>query len=685
MNMNVEMDTSTAAADSGVNTAITAKNEVKKNIVTGDNDNTKATGRVSAAPGSDRRNTVINAETGKSGTDAASASKISGDKKKYSGDIKRFPLIFFFKTDAISFYLLIPLMVLYGYSNLEFTRDQLIIFLYSAAFASSLATIATVISNHFLLRPIARYFKTLVKGTDITREEYNRAFARFRKLPFYHSIGAMTRWTIGMSLMISLTMYFSDVNNIQIINMWLLTFISGPISVVLCFLKSELYLQNIYNQQVFPAWVEVPRLFSIRIIQKLIPTTIIIMLVPFLTILAYLLHVSSKLNVNNMDIYGRILVIAAIGFFLAVYVCLILAKSINIKINNINSVLKDITKGNLAVQSNKLVVIDELSNINKSVYKMKENLKRMVYTISENSAQLEETGKGLENTSSDMADTARSLSAIIEEASSAYEEMSSSFDMNVERIREQQDEFSRMKSVVLDIAGDTFQLQQKTSEIMNSINTALSKTDEGRESMSRTVETMKDIAKFVDNIDNMVNMITDIADKINLLALNASIEAARAGEHGKGFAVVADEVNKLADQTSFLAGDIKKNISEQSRRISRELDNIMDTATVLNVIRGSISETSGVIENTFEFTQNLSDKNRKIESDIERFSGISKDIHDSSMEQQITIEELTKALNSVNSYAQVTAESSDKISVLSEDLSSRSHELAQEIGQIRIK
>jgi methyl-accepting chemotaxis protein len=52
----------------------------------------------------------------------------------------------------------------------------------------------------------------------------------------------------------------------------------------------------------------------------------------------------------------------------------------------------------------------------------------------------------------------------------------------------------------------------------------------------------------------------------------------------------------LADQTSLLAGDIKKNISEQSRRISRELDNIMDTASILNLIRGSISDTSGVIQ-----------------------------------------------------------------------------------------
>ncbi len=603
--------------------------------------------------------------------------------KTYSRDIRNFTVLFFLKTDSISFYLLIPLMILYGYSNLEFTQEQLIIFFYSAIFASVLATIATVISNHFMLKPVVRYFHKLVRGVEFSREEYDKAFTRFRKIPFYHSIGTMCRWTGGMSLMIILTMSFSDVNNIQIANMWILTFISGPISVVLCFIQSELYLQNIYNQGVFPSWIEVGRFFSIKIVQKLIPSTIIIMLVPFLSILGYILHVSSKLNIDKTEVYSRIVCITIVGFILAIYVSIILSRSIIIKIKNINSILKEITKGNLVAQSNKLVVIDELSNINKSVYKMKENLKRMVHTISDNSYQLEQTGNGLDKTSSEMADTARNLSAIIEEASSAYEEMSSAFDMNVERIKEQQEEFTRMKDVVLDIAADTLQLKRRTSDIMNSINITLGKADEGRDSMSRTVETMKDIAKFVDNIDSMVNMITDIADKINLLALNASIEAARAGDHGKGFAVVADEVNKLADQTSFLAGDIKKNISEQSRRISGELDNIKETASILDVIRGSISETSGVIENTFEFTERLSDKNRKIESDIEKFSSISKDIRDSSVEQQMTIDELTKALNSVNNYAQVTAENSDKISVLSGELNSRSHELTKEVGQFK--
>jgi methyl-accepting chemotaxis protein len=235
------------------------------------------------------------------------------------------------------------------------------------------------------------------------------------------------------------------------------------------------------------------------------------------------------------------------------------------------------------------------------------------------------------------------LSAITEEASSAYEEMSSSFDMNVDRIKEQQEEFARLKNVVLDIAESSIALKEKTTDILVRINDSLKKTDDGRKSMEKTVrKTMKDIARFVENIDNMVNMITDIADKINLLALNASIEAARAGDHGKGFAVVADEVNKLADQTSLLAGDIKKNITEQSQRIGRELVNITETSKIMELVRNSIYETTQVIENTASFTEKLFEKNRIIESNIESFSKTSKDILDSSMEQQKTMRNLQR-------------------------------------------
>jgi len=605
--------------------------------------------------------------------------------KKYSGEIKYFFLFLFLRTDSISYFFLIPLMILYVYSNLEFNPSQLRIFVIVAVFSAIVSFATTMLNNYLVLRPILKYFKMLVRGEDYSEDIYNAAFSRFRKLPFYHSIGAFFRWLFGMACVNMATMYFAELSSVQVINMWLLMVISCSFSVVLFFLLSEIYLQNVFEQGVFPAWREVHRFFSISIYQKVLSSIIVIMLVPFLSILTYLLLLSTKMNIDKTGIYSRLAVIAVIGFVLAVYVSYILAKTLIIRVDRINRALKEIGKGNLAVYSSKIVVMDELSTINKSVYKVKERLRQIVGTLSKSSLKLEETGTGLGATSVELSDTARNLSAITEEAGSAYEEMSASFDINVERIKEQQEDFGRMKDVVLDIAHDTMELKLRTSEIMDSMTVTTARADEGRASMLKTVETMKDISLFVGNIDGMVNMINDIADKINLLALNASIEAARAGEHGKGFAVVADEVNKLADQTSSLAGDIKKNLSAQTGKISRELENIMETSKVLDLIKTSITETSSVINNTYGFTEALSGKNKKIEEDIEKFSNTSRDIHDSSLEQQITIGELTKAINMVNEFAQLTAENSYKVSSLSLELDKRAHELTLEVGAFKME
>jgi len=605
------------------------------------------------------------------------------ENKMYSNDIRHFSLLVFIKTEGISYFLLLPLMFLYVISNLEFNPVQMNIFLKAAIFTGALSISTTLLINYLVLSPVLKYFGMLKRGEHYNEEIYNAALIRYRKLPFYLSLSTMLRWFFGISCITLLTIYFAKINTIQAANMWLLMIISGSFSGVLFFLLSEIYLQKVFEQGIFPSWREVNRFFSISIYQKVLSSIIVIMLVPFLSILTYILMLSTKMNIDKSGMYFRLAVIGFIGILLAVYVSSILAKTLITSVERINRVLKEIERGNLSVYSSKTVVLDELSTINKAVYKTKERLKKMVITLSDSAADLGKTCSGLDKTSFELSDTAKNLSAISEEAGAAYEEMSASFDVNVGRIKEQQEEFRVMKDVVIDIAQDTMDLKRHTGEMKVSVANTMSKADEGRTSMLKTVETMKDISSFVGNIDGMVNMINDIADKINLLALNASIEAARAGEHGKGFAVVADEVNKLADQTSSLAGDIKKNLSAQTGKISRELDNITQTSKTMDIIKNSITETAKVIDNAYNFTETLSEKNKKIETEIERFSNISRDIHDSSIEQQYTIEELTKALNSVNEYAQLTARNAEKVNDLSRELNDRSRELTLEVGAFK--
>lgn len=71
-------------------------------------------------------------------------------------------------------------------------------------------------------------------------------------------------------------------------------------------------------------------------------------------------------------------------------------------------------------------------------------------------------------------------------------------------------------------------------------------------------ESMKALAKLMDNVMETLAGIGELADQTNLLSLNAAIEAARAGQSGRGFAVVAEEIGKLAQRTADKVNDLYK-------------------------------------------------------------------------------------------------------------------------------
>ncbi len=119
-----------------------------------------------------------------------------------------------------------------------------------------------------------------------------------------------------------------------------------------------------------------------------------------------------------------------------------------------------------------------------------------------------------------------------------------------------------------------------------------------------------EIVKYVQMSDNIVS----ISSQTNILALNASVEAARAGQYGKGFAIVAEQIKRLSDQSRLSATEalanneviapildqvekVSENVRHESKNISNNVVNILDTINALSDLQKSISE-SATLMNT---------------------------------------------------------------------------------------
>ena len=90
----------------------------------------------------------------------------------------------------------------------------------------------------------------------------------------------------------------------------------------------------------------------------------------------------------------------------------------------------------------------------------------------------------------------------------------------------------------------------------------------GGQVVADVVGTMASINDSSKQISEIIGVIDGIAFQTNILALNAAVEAARAGEQGRGFAVVAGEVRNLAQRSAAAAKEIKELIGDSVSKVN---------------------------------------------------------------------------------------------------------------------
>jgi methyl-accepting chemotaxis protein len=186
-------------------------------------------------------------------------------------------------------------------------------------------------------------------------------------------------------------------------------------------------------------------------------------------------------------------------------------------------------------RSGNLLALSEA--INSLIDAMKAMVAQMRTAVSTVRNGADEIAKG----NADLSDRTEQQASGLEETASSMEEMTSS---------------------VKHSADNAAQASQLASA-------ARAQAEAGANVVSEAISAMQSINSASGKIADIIGVIDEIAFQTNLLALNAAVEAARAGEQGRGFAVVATEVRSLASRSAAAAKEIKALIQDSVGKVAQ--------------------------------------------------------------------------------------------------------------------
>ncbi|MDX2110847.1 MAG: methyl-accepting chemotaxis protein [Verrucomicrobiota bacterium] len=183
-----------------------------------------------------------------------------------------------------------------------------------------------------------------------------------------------------------------------------------------------------------------------------------------------------------------------------------------------------------------------------------------------------------------------------------------------------------------EVASMTRQNTEHADQVKQFAQQARLSGETGHHDMDSLTHAMQAISQASDEISKILKTIDEIAFQTNILALNAAVEAARAGEAGQGFAVVAEEVRTLAQRCSQAAKETAGKIAVAVQR--NQAGALLSTKVV--------SEFSDIVS-----------KAREVDELAARLASASR-------EQNIGIEEVHKAVGTMDQATQNIAADADQ-------------------------
>jgi methyl-accepting chemotaxis protein len=380
------------------------------------------------------------------------------------------------------------------------------------------------------------------------------------------------------------------------------------------------------------------------------------------------------------QINGIIFTILAIVLIIAIACALIAILLVSKLVNAIkkgSKAVEEVSKGNLNIVMDTKVTKrkDEVGDISRSIFNLKEELIKIIGGIQKQSDLLSETAMVL-------ADRADVTSTNMEQVERAVQEIAQGTTSQAGETQKATENIIEMGEMIEDSNNDVGNLHGNAHVMRSSGEDALTILNELKEINQQAKESIRIIYDQTNTTNLSANrireataVITSIAEETNLLSLNASIEAARAGEQGRGFAVVASQIQKLAEQSNESAKQIDLIInsliedSTKAVHTMNDVNNIMEnqsdkvsmTENIFIQVKENIDRSIISIESISEKTKKINEARITVVDVVQNLAAIAEENAASTEETSASTTEITSIITDIAANANQLSDISDEL------------------------
>lgn len=354
----------------------------------------------------------------------------------------------------------------------------------------------------------------------------------------------------------------------------------------------------------------------------------------------------------------------------------------NKKIEIINSIIDEITKGNYSYNVKEKNFTGALRKTTSLLKFLKKSLIKNTFETQVVSSQITSVSQQLSLTIEETSTCAQQLTneanGLSKLNNTSYEKVKST----IGEIKNILNLFENIKNASSKISDTSDESKLIISKGLKEIMEMVEAIKEIKSSTDKTVNSIEELKQISKEISIILDTVSSIAEQTNLLSLNASIEAARAGEHGKGFSVVANEIRTLAENSQNSVSEISKLVNSIENQMGIVIDTVkpnqksveksvkysQNIEEVLNKIKQSFenvfSLTEGVtnvVDEEHQVIENVSNEFSNLERDLDEINISVNNVYRAVTKQTTSIKDLDNMKDFLTNASNVMTVLSDKM------------------------